>query len=169
MIEGRGGYQNDGALRMVLRGGKTVRRPTFSENESDSSDVITPKADFMCPLVTRASGRTQYEPWPFMDMIDLAECLPVLTDGAGKWIMALEETTAGIRLVLGDIKALLTYVAGKQTTQEMFNEALLGLAVTSNAYDDEDFGTHCNRVWQQLRKQYPEKRDPHKSTPGTTM
>ncbi|KAL7395678.1 hypothetical protein ABVT39_021217 [Epinephelus coioides] len=156
------GYQSDGALRMVLRGGKTVRWPTLSEDESDLSDVITPKANFMYPLVTRASGRTQYEPWPFMDMIGLAERLPVLTDGADKWIMALEETTAGMRLALGDIKALLTYVAGKQTTQEMLNEALLGLAVTSNEYNDEDFGTHRNTVWQQLRRQYPERRDPTK-------
>ncbi|KAL7378214.1 hypothetical protein ABVT39_010382 [Epinephelus coioides] len=97
-----------------------------------------------------------------MDMIGLVEQLPALTDGADKWIMTLEETTAGLHLALGDIKALLTYVAGKQTTHEMFNDARLGLAVTSNTYDDRDFGKHRNRLWQQLRKQYPKKRDPTK-------
>ncbi|KAL7374232.1 hypothetical protein ABVT39_024438 [Epinephelus coioides] len=141
---------------MTLRGGKTVRLPALSDDDSDT------ETGHMCPILTRASGRSQYKPWPFMDMIGLAKHLPVLTDGADKWIMALEETTAGIRLALGDVKALLTYVAGKQTTHDMFVEARLSHAATSNTYDDEDFGTHHNRVWQQLRKQYPEERDPSK-------
>ncbi|KAL7374176.1 hypothetical protein ABVT39_023192 [Epinephelus coioides] len=107
-------------------------------------------------------------PWPFMDMIGLAERLPVLTDGADKWIMALEETTAGIQLALGDIKAIFTYVAGKQTTLEIFTDAHLSAAIGNNVYDDESFGHYCSRVWQQLRTHYPAKRDPSKLE-GETM
>ncbi|KAL7392045.1 hypothetical protein ABVT39_018759 [Epinephelus coioides] len=103
-----------------------------------------------------------------MDVIGLAERLPVLTDGADKWIMALEETTAGIQLALGDIKAILTYVAGKQTTLEIFTDARLSAAIGSNAYNDESFGHHRSRVWQQLRAHYPAKRDPSKLE-GETM
>lgn len=77
---------------MTLRGGKKVKGPVCSEDESDM------ETEPMCPIVTRASGRTQYELWPFMDMTRLAERLPVLTDGPDKWIMALEETTAGAYL-----------------------------------------------------------------------
>ncbi|KAL7376200.1 hypothetical protein ABVT39_003181 [Epinephelus coioides] len=68
---------------MTLRNGKTVGGDLLmdlSDEEREGS---------MCPIITRTGGRKQYEPWPFMDMIGLAERLPVLTDGADKWIMAL--------------------------------------------------------------------------------
>ncbi|KAL7369448.1 hypothetical protein ABVT39_005278 [Epinephelus coioides] len=110
----------------------------------------------------KTQAKEQYEPWPFMDMIGLAEHLPALTDGADKWIMALEETTAGIQLALGDVKALLTYVAGKQITQEIFTEANVGAAIGNNYSDDVDFGHYRSKVWRQLRKHYPAKRDPSK-------
>ena len=56
-----------------------------------------------------------YVPWSFMDMIGLAGRLPTLTDGANKWIIALEESTAGETLALGDIQALLMHTAKKNT------------------------------------------------------
>ncbi|KAL7381532.1 hypothetical protein ABVT39_007391 [Epinephelus coioides] len=102
--------QSQGGMR--LRGGKVL---------GETEDLIYLYDDegnrtTMCPLITQPNGLKQYEPWPFIDMIGLAERLPALTDGADKWIMALEETTAGIQLALGDVKALLIYVAGKQIT-----------------------------------------------------
>ncbi|KAL7381215.1 hypothetical protein ABVT39_002233 [Epinephelus coioides] len=108
---------------MRLRGGKVL---------GETEDLIylydeEGNRTTMCPLITQPNGQKQYEPWPFMDMIGLAERLPALTDGADKWIMALEETTAAIQLALGDVKVLLTYVAGKQITQEIFTEANVGL------------------------------------------
>ena len=54
-----------------------------------------------------------------MDMIGLAGRQPTLTDGANKWITALEESTAGVTLALGDIKALLMHTAGKQITEKV--------------------------------------------------
>ncbi|KAL7382289.1 hypothetical protein ABVT39_020133 [Epinephelus coioides] len=98
-------------------------------------------------------------------MIGLAECLPVLTDGANKWIMALE---AGIQLEVGDIKALLTYGAGKQNTKDIFTDSHLSAAIGSNSSDWLDFGGYRASVWRQLRVYYPAKRDPSKLE-GETM
>ena len=55
-----------------------------------------------------------------MDMVGLAGRLPDLTEGANKWITKLEENAAGVKLALGDVKALLMHVAGKQMTEEIF-------------------------------------------------
>ncbi|KAL7374813.1 hypothetical protein ABVT39_007504 [Epinephelus coioides] len=148
---------------MKLRNGRVIRVLKTAEEEDEDSEGSP-----MCPLVTKTNGRQQYEPWPFMDMIGLAERLPVLTDGADKWILALEETTAGIRLALGDIKAILMYVAGKQTTQEILTDAGLTAAFGTNINDGVEFGRYRSRVWAQLRKHYPAKRDPSKLE-GETM
>ncbi|KAL7405332.1 hypothetical protein ABVT39_027323 [Epinephelus coioides] len=147
---------------MTLRSRKKVGDLLMDLSDEDS------ESSPMCPIVTKTSGRKQYEPWPFMDMIGLAERLPVLTDGADKWIMALEETTAGIQLAVGDIKAILTYVAGKQATKEIFTEAHLSTAIGTNMHDGVNFGDYHSRVWQQLRAHYPAKRDPSKLE-GETM
>ncbi|KAL7381783.1 hypothetical protein ABVT39_011217 [Epinephelus coioides] len=148
--------QSQGGMR--LRGGKVLGETEDLIYLYDDEDNRTT----MCPLITQPNGLKQYEPWPFMDMIGLAEHLPALTDGADKWIMALEETTAGIQLALGHVKALLTYVAGKQITQEIFTEASVGAAIGNNYSDDVDFGQYRSKVWRQLRKHYPAKRDPSK-------
>ncbi|XP_078018800.1 uncharacterized protein LOC144458255 [Epinephelus lanceolatus] len=148
---------------MTLRSGKSVGGDLLLDLSDEEREEGS-----MCPIITKTSGRTQYEPWPFMDMIGLAERLPVLTDGADKWIMALEETTAGIQLVVGDIKAILTYVAGKQTTKEIFTDAGLSTAIGTNVNDGVNFGGYRSRVWQQLRAHYPAKRDPSKPE-GETM
>lgn len=52
-------------------------------------------------------------------MIGLADRLPDLTEGANKWITALEESTAGVTLALGDIKALVMYIIGKHDAEEI--------------------------------------------------
>lgn len=44
------------------------------------------------PLVVKGNN-TVYVPWSFMDMIGLAGRLPEFTEGANKWITALEENT----------------------------------------------------------------------------
>ncbi len=54
------------------------------------------------------------------------------------------------------------HVAGKQTTQEIFESARLPAAVTDNAIDDERFSGHRTQMWATLRKQFPEKMDPTK-------
>ncbi|KAL7400975.1 hypothetical protein ABVT39_021042 [Epinephelus coioides] len=148
---------------MTLRNGRLIK--VLKMAEEGVEDI---EGSSMCPIITKTSGRRQYEPWPFMDMIGLAERLPTLTDGADKWILALEETTAGIWLAVGDIKAILMYVAGKQTTKEIFTDAGLNAAFGTNVNDGVEFGGYRSRVWEQLRKHYPAKRDPSKLE-GETM
>lgn len=143
---------------MKLRNGRVIKVLKMEEEGSEDSEGSS-----MCPIITKTSGRRQYEPWPFMDMIGLAERLPTLTDGADKWILALEETTAGIRLAVGDM-----YVAGKQTTKEIFTDAGLNAAFGTHINDGVEFGGYRSRVWEQLRKHYPAKRDPSKLE-GETM
>ncbi len=55
----------------------------------------------------------------------------------------VQRSTAGQRLVLGDIKAVLMHTAGKQTTQEIFESARLAAAVTDNAIDDMRLSRYC--------------------------
>ncbi|KAM3608188.1 uncharacterized protein V6R79_020607 [Siganus canaliculatus] len=85
-----------------------------------------------------------------------------LNEGASKWITKLEESTAGVKLALGDIKALLMHVTGKQMTEEVFLDAQLPLVVRGNTANHIDFGGHRNFIWAQLRRHYPEKMDPTK-------
>lgn len=115
------------------------------------------------PLVTKGHNNVrQYVPWSFCDMVGLAGRPPDLNEGATKWITPLEENTAGVTLALGDIKALLMYVTGKSTTEEIFHGASLPAVVAGNAADGVGFNGHRNRVWAELRKQFPEKMDPSK-------
>ncbi len=116
----------------------------------------------MCPIITKAQGQTQYMPWSFMDMVGLASRLPDLHEGANKWITALEESTAGVKLALGDVKALLMHIIGKHITKEIFVAAGLPMVVSGNRVDDVGFGGHRTKVWKQLREQYPDKMDPSK-------
>lgn len=88
--------------------------------ESSKRSKWTP----MFLIISKASGRQQYVPWTFRDMIGLADRLPVLTDGINKWITALEESTAGVTLAFGDIKALLMHIAGKLTTEKILMNAV---------------------------------------------
>lgn len=62
-----------------------------------------------------------------------------------------------MRLALGDIKALLMHVAGKQVTEDIFVVANLRLAATGNSVG---IGLHRNNIWAEVRKQFPEKMDP---------
>lgn len=96
--------------KMRLKSGRAVK------------DIVEEEDDTMAPLITKG-GPPQYVPWSFMDMVGLAARLPHLSEGAGKWITALEESTGDTRLALGDIKALLMHVAGNYSTEEIFTKA----------------------------------------------
>lgn len=95
-------------------------------------------------------------------MIGLAGRLPDLTEGANKWITNLEESTAGVTLALGDIKALLMHIVGKHTTEEILLDASLGTLVGGNAADRVGFSGHRGSIWRELKKHFPEKMDPSK-------
>lgn len=140
--------------RLIKSQSANNEQPTQNEEIAGSS---------MCPIIAKGPNRIKcYVPWSFMDMVGLASKLPALTEGANRWITALEESTAGIQLALGDIKALLMHMAGKTVTEEVFAAAQLLAVVQGNAADHVGFGGHRNQIWAELRKQYPEKMDPTK-------
>ncbi|XP_046870728.1 uncharacterized protein LOC124463065 [Hypomesus transpacificus] len=155
--------QEEQQRRWVRDGGRLGRRSSQMDHPAEGGieDLDAPTS--LCPLVVKGAGQNpMYVPWSFMDMIGLAGRLPTLTDGANKWITALEESTAGVTLALGDIKALLMHTAGKQITEEIFQGAQLPIVVSGNQVDGVGFGGHRNQVWAELRKHYPEKMDPSK-------
>ncbi|KAM3622627.1 uncharacterized protein V6R79_001318 [Siganus canaliculatus] len=156
---------------MTLRNGKQLsgfhehQLNRHSDDELSTSEPSTSSRHnsvIQAPLVAKANGNVQYVPWSFMDMVGLASRLPDLNEGVSKWITKLEESTAGVKLALGDIKALLMHVAGKQMTEEVFLDAQLPLVVRGNTADHIGFGGHRNFIWTQLRRHYPEKMDPTK-------
>ena len=163
--EGGEGHGHKSSLKRTqswARDGGRLGRTTklsFCPEEAEGQEQVAQQY----PLVVKGFGQEPlYVPWSFMDMIGLAGRLPTLTDGANKWITALEESTAGVTLALGDIKALLMHTAGKQITEEVFQGAQLPRVVSGNQADGVGFGGHRTQLWAELRKHYPEKMDPSK-------
>ena len=134
----------------------------FSDDEEDqhrSRYDLRPKRHF--PLLYKGYKRT-YVPWSFADLKGLVEQLPSINDGGQKWITAFEERTAGQRLAIGDIKAILSQTIG---VGKVKMEAILGLAhmatfATTQDDDDKSFDPYRNSVWDAIRKEYPSVMDP---------
>lgn len=64
-----------------------------------------------------------------------------------------------MKLALGDIKALLMHLVGKQKTRELLEAAGLKGAVESDTINELPFGGYKTATWAQLRIHYPEKMD----------
>lgn len=130
-----------------------------NEEEADWDNIPSESGHY--PLLTR-QGQAQYVPWTIMNMVGLAGRLPDLTAGAKKWILALEESTGGFMLAVGDVKALLMHLARKHITEEMFEAARLGHLGKGNMSDHLSFGFCRRKVLDELQKQSPEKVDASK-------
>ncbi|KAJ8385129.1 hypothetical protein AAFF_G00192700 [Aldrovandia affinis] len=128
----------------------------MDEEGEDVEDLVG-----MNPIVVNG-GHDQYTPWSFMDMVGLAGRLLDLTEGAGKWITALEESTGGIRLALDDMKALLMHMVGKHVTDDIFQNTGLSHLSGRHVADYVGFNGFRNQVWGELRQLYPDKLDPSK-------
>ena len=106
----------------------------------------------MAPLMAKGNAGEKYVLWTFMDLTGLINHMPALTEGADKWIRVFEENTAGVKLAMGDIKAILTKVVGQQTAAEI----LIG------GRDSVTFGPYRTDIWAALRSKYPSRMDPSK-------
>lgn len=71
-------------------------RAVHSDSGPDDDGEDEPRSPFL--RITKTSGLQQFEPWSPCDMTGL-------TDGANKWITALEEGTAKVTLASEDSKA----------------------------------------------------------------
>lgn len=116
-----------------------------------------------CPLLVKGpNNEERYVPWGFMDLMGLINRLPALTEGADKWITAFEENTGGIKLAIGDMKALLLKVVGQHTTDEIYTEAGIQAVPHTSDYDSTSFDRIRTRTWDALRAKYPSRMDPSK-------
>nr|XP_020444138.1 uncharacterized protein LOC109953091 [Monopterus albus] len=94
-------------------------------NTSGESGHPTGAADASSYPLLAKGAQLQYVPWPTMDLEGLVQRLHCLQDGAGKWIAAFEEETIATILAMGDIKALLGKILGKQEMEEALRAAQL--------------------------------------------
>ncbi|KAI3352182.1 hypothetical protein L3Q82_020998 [Scortum barcoo] len=127
--------------RRLRSGTQLPSRDNCCDSGEDENliDLSSDPVHSMCPIMTKSNGQRQYVPWSFCDMIRHADRLPDLTEGANKWITALEESTAGITLALGDIKG--TAHAHYRKTLYRRNPSLIG----GNTADPVGFNGHRNQ------------------------
>lgn len=79
------------------------RCAVYSDTDPGDDGGDEPRSPFL--RITETSGLQQFEPWSSCGMTGL-------TDGANKWITALEEGTAEVTLASEDCKALNIHVMG---------------------------------------------------------
>lgn len=139
------------------RSGRTFRKVERDrECGEDEADEKWPDFGVMCPICVKPRGAQKYVPLSFCDMIGLADRVPDLTEGASRWLTALEVKTAGLTLALGDIKALLIHISGKHTAEEIFVGAELwalaegnSMATGPSIYIETGYGQSCgNIIWR---------------------
>lgn len=88
---------------MTLRSRKMLPCCAVHSDSDPDDDGDDEPSSFL--RITTTSGLQQFEPWSSCDMTGL-------TDGANKWITALEEGTAKVTLASEDSKALNIHVMG---------------------------------------------------------
>ncbi|KAJ8347159.1 hypothetical protein SKAU_G00285600 [Synaphobranchus kaupii] len=107
----------------------------------------------MAPLLNKG-GRPQYIPWGSQDLQNLITTLPDIQEGAAIWIRKLEEEMTGKTMALGDVKALLTKVVGKEKMLDIIENAGYRGADKSTV-DGRIFDQYRQKIWDSLRKAYP--------------
>ncbi|KAJ8353663.1 hypothetical protein SKAU_G00212300 [Synaphobranchus kaupii] len=105
------------------------------------------------PLLNKG-GRPQYIPWGSQDLQNLITTLPDIQEGAAIWIRKLEEEMTGKTMALGDVKALLTKVVGKEQMLDLIENAGYRGADKSTV-DGRIFDQYRQKIWDSLRKAYP--------------
>ncbi|KAJ8353260.1 hypothetical protein SKAU_G00208270 [Synaphobranchus kaupii] len=88
------------------------------------------------------------------DLQNLITTLPDIQEGAAIWIRKLEEEMTGKTMALGDVKALLTKVVGKEKMLDLIENAGYRGADKSTV-DGRIFDQYRQKIWDSLRKAYP--------------
>ncbi|XP_048842887.1 uncharacterized protein LOC125715428 [Brienomyrus brachyistius] len=130
----------EGVEDRVVRSRRAVRPPTR----------YTP----MLPLMVKGA-QTQYVPWAGQDLEGLLLRLPVLAEGAGKWIKAIEEETMGRLLAIGDIKAVMARTLGVDAMERLLRSSGLAAATGTPVNDACPFDGYRANFWHQLRLMFP--------------
>jgi len=164
-IEGevkRGLKENKKELEKLEKEGRKERERV--QKEKARKGVISEESDteemaVMAPLITK-SGSAHYQPWAHSDVSGLIARLPVLHEGAGRWINKLESETQGRDLAVGDMKCLLSLILGKADTEAVLDKEGLGYLMTDAKLDAWCFDQIRPRVWKALRAAYPNQYSP---------
>ncbi|KAJ8369490.1 hypothetical protein SKAU_G00095180 [Synaphobranchus kaupii] len=88
------------------------------------------------------------------DLQNLITSLPDIQDGAAIWIRKLEEEMMGKMMALGDVKALLGKVVGREKMLDIIEQAGYKGAEKSDV-DGKQFDPYRQKIWDSLRKAYP--------------
>ncbi|KAJ8278258.1 hypothetical protein GJAV_G00085650, partial [Gymnothorax javanicus] len=123
--------------------------PESTEQEDDKVKEMAIQS-----AAVETGGQKKFVPWSF-----IAEHLPDITDGAGKWITALEEHTRGTRFTFEHMKSLLRHVVGKRATKELFTAVGLTQEALGHSVYHEGFSRFRNELWARLQRLYPDKYD----------
>lgn len=107
------------------------------------------------PLRPAADPRfEEYQPWKMTDLTTLMEQLPSLHGGASAWLLQLQTLTSGLRLCLGDMKALLARATDHGTMTSLIKEADL-----KHVLPTAPLGDIRQALWEVLRRTYPTERN----------
>ncbi|XP_064877154.1 uncharacterized protein LOC135572653 [Oncorhynchus nerka] len=98
--------------------------------------------------------REEYVAWKMQDLTALMEQLPSLHGGASAWLLQLQSLTSGVRLALGDMKALLARSTDYTTMNALINTA--GLGTFGSATEPEKYRVS---LWNELRRAYPTEKN----------
>ncbi|KAL7831307.1 hypothetical protein SRHO_G00308100 [Serrasalmus rhombeus] len=94
--------------------------------------------------------RSSYVPWSFMDLKGLTEQLPSINSGGQRWVTAFEERTAGHRLAIGDVKAILSQIVGKVKMENILSMAHMeNMAMTQKW--DKDRSVQKQEIFTQVK------------------
>lgn len=96
----------------------------------------------------------EYQPWKMTDLTTLMEQLPSLHGGASAWLLQLQTLTSGLRLCLGDMKALLARATDHVTMSSLVKEADLDKAPPTAPLEDIR-----QALWGVLRRAYPTEKN----------
>ncbi|XP_055779242.1 uncharacterized protein LOC129855516 isoform X1 [Salvelinus fontinalis] len=142
-------------IRQSVRLKEQNRRGVSSRADWDPKHGGREGSEMQMPLrPTPDGGHEEYQPWKITDLTTLMGQLPSLHGGASAWLLQLQTLTSGLRLCLGDIRALLARATDHTTMSALIREA--DLATAPAALAQEDFRAE---LWAVLRRAYPTERN----------
>ncbi|XP_042176397.1 uncharacterized protein LOC121846350 [Oncorhynchus tshawytscha] len=142
-------------VKQSIRLSELRSRGVSSRADWDPQHGETGRTGFQMPLRPTPDGEyEEYQPWKMTDLTTLMEQLPSLHGGASAWLLQLQTLTSGLRLCLGDMKALLARATDHTTMMALMRDT--DLATGPAALGLERFRT---QLWAELRRAYPTERN----------
>ncbi|XP_042179607.1 uncharacterized protein LOC121846702 [Oncorhynchus tshawytscha] len=131
------------------------RRIITRQRREEEEEAQRQHGPYQMPLrMDDTTHREEYVAWKMQDLTALMEQLPSLHGGASAWLLQLQSLTSGVRLALGDMKALLARSTDYTTMNALINTA--GLGKLGSATEPEKYRVS---LWNELRRAYPTEKN----------